>query len=107
MAEHSMCQPGRPRPQGESQDGSAGLADFHNTKSSGSRLLLSTSTRSPARRSSRDFPDKVLKGFSRKLPVVFKLTNRIEHIAVGGPIGDSLVNELLDERQHLGNVIGG
>src|SRR4051812_24740738 len=50
---------------------------------------------------------KVIKGFARKLPVVFKLPNRIEHIAVGGPICDSLVNELLDERQHLGNVIGG
>ena len=35
-----MCQPGRPVPQGESQDGSPGLARFHSTKSSGSRLCL-------------------------------------------------------------------
>src|SRR5215470_14481190 len=29
MAEHSRCQPGRPRPHGVSQLGSPGLTDFH------------------------------------------------------------------------------
>ncbi len=59
MAEHSMCQPGRPGPQGESQAGSPGLADFHSTKSRGSRLPPATSTLSPARRSSRDLPESL------------------------------------------------
>ena len=41
MAEHSMCQPGRPTvamPQGEGQPGSPALEGFHSTKSVGSRL---------------------------------------------------------------------
>ena len=41
IAEHSMCQPGRPRPQGEGQDavvGSDSLRPFHSAKSRGSRL---------------------------------------------------------------------
>ena len=57
MAEHSMCQPGRPGPQGLSQDGSPGLADFHRAKSRGSRLRSSTSTRAPASNSSRFLPE--------------------------------------------------
>lgn len=39
IAEHSICQPGRPGPQGEGQEGSPGLEAFHNAKSSGDRLL--------------------------------------------------------------------
>ncbi len=35
MAEHSMCQPGRPRPHGDSHTGSPGLAAFHSAKSYG------------------------------------------------------------------------
>ena len=42
IAEHSMCQPGLPAPHCDGQDGSPGLARFHSTKSSGSRLLRST-----------------------------------------------------------------
>ena len=38
IAEHSMCQPGRPRPQGLSQPGVAASEGFHRTKSIGSRL---------------------------------------------------------------------
>src|SRR5438128_2333328 len=45
-----MCQPGRPCPHGESHEGSPGLADFHKTKSIGSSLRVSTSTRAPAGR---------------------------------------------------------
>ncbi len=33
MTEHSMCHPGRPLPQGESQEGSPGLDSFHRAKS--------------------------------------------------------------------------
>ncbi|SKF62227.1 Uncharacterised protein [Mycobacteroides abscessus subsp. abscessus] len=41
MAEHSMCHPGRPRPQGLGHDaeyGSPSLWPFHSAKSRGSRL---------------------------------------------------------------------
>ena len=50
---------GRPLPHGESHAGSLALEAFHSTKSSGSRLFGSTSTRSPARRSSSDLPDNL------------------------------------------------
>ena len=39
MAEHSMCQPGRPRPQGLSQPGWSGVDGFHSTKSAGILLV--------------------------------------------------------------------
>ncbi|MNS85237.1 hypothetical protein D3C72_1190970 [compost metagenome] len=52
ITEHSMCQPGRPGPHGDSQLGSPGLTPFHSTKSSGSCLASSTSIRAPMRRSS-------------------------------------------------------
>lgn len=35
MAEHSICQPGRPGPQGLSHRGSPALAAFHSAKSAG------------------------------------------------------------------------
>ena len=48
IAEHSMCQPGRPGPQGDSQEvSSASLWPFHRAKSSGSRLRAAPSTSSP------------------------------------------------------------
>ena len=62
MAEHSMCQPGRPAPQGLAHltsSGSLGLALFHSTKSSGSCLPSCTATRSPACNSSSDLPDSL------------------------------------------------
>ena len=40
MAEHSMCQPGRPGPQGLGQEGSPGLAPFHRAKSAARVLPL-------------------------------------------------------------------
>src|SRR5690554_5302592 len=55
MAEHSMCQPGRPSPQGDCQLTSPGLAAFHRAKSAGLRLASCTSTRAPASRSSSFF----------------------------------------------------
>ena len=48
MAEHSMCQPGRPGPHGLSHAGSPGLAPFHRAKSPGLRLRSLTSMRAPA-----------------------------------------------------------
>eukprot|EP00967_Tisochrysis_lutea_P130963 scaffold227162_cov30-Tisochrysis_lutea.AAC.4 len=56
MAEHSICQPGRPRPQGDSQAGSPALLAFHNAKSDGERLSESErelSEPSPVRRCER------------------------------------------------------
>ena len=38
IAEHSMCQPGRPGPQGLGQLGSPGLLAFQTAKSAGSAL---------------------------------------------------------------------
>ena len=41
IAEHSMCQPGRPRPHGDSHHvSSSGLLPFHNAKSRGSSLRV-------------------------------------------------------------------
>ncbi len=51
MAEHSRCQPGRPRPNGVSQlavAGSPGLAAFHRAKSRGSRFASSSTVPSGA-----------------------------------------------------------
>lgn len=42
MVEHSMCQPGRPWPHGEPQNGSWGFAAFHSAKSLACRLSEST-----------------------------------------------------------------
>ena len=57
IAEHSMCQPGRPGPHGLSHAGSPGLAPFHSVKSSGSRLCSPISTRAPERISSTSRPE--------------------------------------------------
>ena len=38
MTEHSICQPGLPNPQGESQAGSPGFEDFQRAKSEAVRL---------------------------------------------------------------------
>ncbi len=48
MAEHSICQPGRPGPQGLSQAGSPGLAPFQRAKVAGIALRSLTSMRAPA-----------------------------------------------------------
>ena len=37
MTEHSICQPGRPGPHGDGQDGSPGLEAFHRAKSAADR----------------------------------------------------------------------
>ena len=66
MAEHSMCHPGRPGPQGLGQVGSPGFDAFHSAKSSGSRLRSSTSTRAPAWSASRFLPDSLPYGGKRR-----------------------------------------
>ena len=47
MAEHSMCQPGRPGPQGLGQEGSPGLAVFHKAKSAALRFRSAVLPPSP------------------------------------------------------------
>ena len=55
IAEHSMCQPGRPRPQGASHEvSSPSFWPFHSAKSSGSSLRSEPSTPSPWSMSSTD-----------------------------------------------------
>ena len=54
MAEHSMCQPGRPGPQGLSHDGSPGLDLFQSAKSPGWRFSVEGSIR----RRPADPPDR-------------------------------------------------
>ena len=44
MAEHSMCQPGRPGPQGLGQEGSPGLARFPEGEVGGAPLPLGHAT---------------------------------------------------------------
>jgi hypothetical protein len=59
--EHSMCQPGRPGPQGESHF-TCGSPAWRLPQHEVERVALawsSTSTRSPARRSSSDLPDSL------------------------------------------------
>ena len=51
IAEHSICQPGLPFPNLESQLGSLFLLGFHKTKSPGFFLILDISTLEPASRS--------------------------------------------------------
>src|SRR6266496_2104208 len=61
IAEHSMCQPGRPSAlmlAGDGHDGSPGFDGFHSTKSVLSRLYGATSTRAPAIISSSERFDK-------------------------------------------------
>ena len=57
-----MCQPGRPWPQGLSQEGSPGLAAFQRAKSSGVVLALVHVDPRPARRSSTFFPRELAVG---------------------------------------------
>jgi hypothetical protein len=55
MTTHSVCQPGRPGPHGESHVGSPGLAFFQSTKSRGERFSSLTSMRAPERSESSDW----------------------------------------------------
>ena len=48
IAEHSMCQPGRPSPHGDGHEvSSSALCAFHRAKSSGSSLRLAVPASSP------------------------------------------------------------
>ena len=53
MTEHSICQPGRPGPQGLSQEISPGLAAFQRAKSTGFSLRAVSSSVRPEAPSSK------------------------------------------------------
>ena len=97
MAEHSICQPGRPGPQGLSQAGSPGLEPFQRAKSPGCRLI-----------DGRLDPGPGLEGLG--VPVA-------ELAVLGGPghvevdvaargVGEPLVDQALRHRHDLGDVLG-
>ena len=66
-----------PRPSGEGHGGSPGFADFHSTKSSGSRLAVSTSTREPRA--------QVFELLAGQLSVRRELVHGVHHVAVAAP----------------------
>ncbi len=99
IAEHSMCQPGRPCPQGDGQDGSPGLALFQRAKSRTSSFSYSSSaTRSPRR--------VCVEVDLRELAVARKGRDLEPHRALG-LVGVAAAAELLDQLDHLGDVVGG
>ena len=100
IAEHSMCQPGRPSPMAVVHDGSPGLAPFHSAKSRTSSLAYSSaSTRSPTRSCS---------GSSLRQPAVgWPGGDPKEDRAVVGPVGMLALEQRPDERDHLVDVLGG
>ena len=60
IAEHSMCQPGRPGPHGSGQEGSPGFAAFHRAKSSAIALaLVHVHARAGESSSSRFLPESL------------------------------------------------
>ena len=101
MAEHSMCQPGRPRPKGASHCAQAGSSDFafQSTKSRAFSLsYLSVSTRAPA-----FMPDDVEPG----QPAVLGKGGDAEVDAAVVRVGVAAGHQPLDEGDHLGDVLGG
>ena len=80
IAEHSMCQPGRPGPIAVSHDGSPGFGPFQSAKSRTSSLPYSSaSTRSPTRSCVGIEPGQPAVGRPRGDPE--------EDRAVVGPVG--------------------
>ena len=99
IAEHSMCQPGRPGPISVSHDGSPGLGPFHRAKSRTSSLPYSSaSTRSPTRIASGIEPGEAAVRRPRGDPE--------EHAAVVRAVGVAAVEQRLDERRDLRDVAG-
>ena len=110
IAEHSMCQPGRPLPHGDSHSGSPGLLAFHSAKSLGlffsevnsscSAASLVLPTTSGTRGEETRRPTQLAVG------VVLHERRRVEvHAAVHG-VRVAVRNDALDHRDDLGNVLG-
>ena len=95
-----MCQPGRPLPSEVSQDISPGLTAFHRAKSRGVVLVVLVEVDAGA-------IGDVFEIFLGEL-AVFGVAGEAEvPAAVLGLIGDIFFGQLLDERDHLGDVVGG
>ena len=91
IAEHSMCQPGRPRPIGVSHAGSSRFGAFHSAKSRASSFsYLSVSTRSLRA------GDVALKVDLRKLSVFGKRSDAVVDRVVGS-ISVVALLELFDQ----------
>ena len=98
MAEHSRCQPGRPGPQGVSQDGSPGLAPFHSAKSRGSRLAPAPSVSPAGRMCSSRWPGQA---------AVVRLGADVEVDVAAGRVGVAGLDQPPHQHDHLGHVPGG
>ena len=97
IAEHSRCQPGRPRPHGLSQPGSAGADGFHSTKSVGTALVGRDLGRG-SRRSARRCPCwRGGRSPSHRRHVE-------QHVALRG-IGVAVGDQPLDDRDHRRDVV--
>ncbi len=100
MAEHSICQPGKPLPHGLSHSiwrcWSVGL-NFHRAKSVGLRFSP-ISMRAPACRPSIS---------RRRQGAVIGQFGGVEIDAVGGAVGKALLFDAADELDLLGDVVGG
>ena len=78
MAEHSMCQPGRPGPRAVSHDCSPGLTAFQRAKSRSASLSYSpTSTRAPSSMLSRSFLESLPYSGSRSRRKYCKLPSSV------------------------------
>ena len=94
-----MCQPGRPRPQGESHHvSSPGLLPFQSAKSSGSRLC-SPGSADPAPSSSWSMR------WLLEHPVAVEAAHREVDVAAG-LVGVPARDQLLDQRDDLGHRLG-
>ena len=92
MAEHSMCQPGRPGPISVSQKASPGLGAFQRAKSRASSL----SKRSESTRAPSSMSREIL---VRELAVFGELGDAVVVAAVVGAVGDVFLRESVDERR--------
>ena len=100
IAEHSMCQPGRPGaaiPAGDGHDGSPGFDGFHSTKSIGVALV------------GRDIDsragDHLVERAVGQLAVVLHRRHAEQHVLLGD-IGVAGRDQPLDQRLHLLDVLG-
>ena len=97
IAEHSMCQPGRPRPHGLSQPGWSAFDGFHSTKSPGSLLVR------------RDLDpcagDHVRRGCAATAHRIRHRRRPEQHMALCR-IGVARGDQPLDHRDHLRDVLG-
>ena len=101
-AEHSMCQPGRPGPHSDSHDGSSSSDGCHSTKSSGSRLLGS-STLPPRSAANASIS---LAGVVRDRAEVGERRD-VEVDGAAGLVGVAAVEHHADEAADVGDGRGG